>query len=74
VPVPPEQVPKPLCVQTKVQVLKSATVWLVTGSVPLQKLLATVAPSLRVQVTVRVWVAVASQVLEEADQLPGIQV
>jgi hypothetical protein len=73
--VPPVQTPKPLCVQEKEQLLKSASVWIVAGSVEsaVQFELSTVVPSERVQETLRVCVAVLEQVFEEALHAPVVQ-
>jgi hypothetical protein len=58
-----------------VQVLKSASVCEIAGLVPApeQKLSATVLPSDCVQETLRVWMALAEQLFDEALQLPGVQ-
>jgi hypothetical protein len=54
VPLPPVQALKPLCAQVKVQPPKSATVCVVAGFVVVQKESATVTPSSRWQLTLRV--------------------
>jgi hypothetical protein len=75
-PVPPVQVLGVPEIHEKVQVLKSAIVCVVAGAVPAlatHRLLSTVVPSDCVQESVRVWMAVEEQVLEDALQALGTQ-
>jgi hypothetical protein len=67
VPVPPEQVPKPEPVQLKVQPVRTETVCVVAGTVPVHKPASAVVPSERVQVFVRVSVAVDDGALQSLE-------
>lgn len=74
-PVPPVQALKPLPTQLKVQPLKSGPTWVVAGLSPAEAQLAslTAVPSERRQVTLRVSVAVAEQLLLSAPKFPTLQ-
>jgi hypothetical protein len=72
-PVPPEQAPKPEADQLKAQPVNTETVCVVAGAVPVHSEASTAVPSERVQVLVRVSVALVEQVEEGADQADDVQ-